>query len=177
MDRFVIISGCSGGGKSTLLDELRRRGHATVEEPGRRIVARELESGGLALPWIDGVAFARQAIELSLADRAEAEQWPGRVFFDRGLIDAAAALQHSTGEPVIDELRNAHRYNSHVFLTPPWPEIYETDRERRHGLAEAVAEYERLKQAYAHLGYEISVLPKIDVGGRADFILALLQSE
>jgi predicted ATPase len=30
---FVVISGCSGGGKSTLLSELQRRGHAVVEEP------------------------------------------------------------------------------------------------------------------------------------------------
>jgi predicted ATPase len=40
VDRFVVISGCSGGGKSTLLAELARRGHAVVEEPGRRIVQR-----------------------------------------------------------------------------------------------------------------------------------------
>ena len=38
-DRFVVISGCSGGGKSTLLSELGRRGYGTVEEPGRRITA------------------------------------------------------------------------------------------------------------------------------------------
>ena len=50
MDRFVVISGCSGGGKSTLLAELGRRGHSTVEEPGRRIVAQELQQGGRALP-------------------------------------------------------------------------------------------------------------------------------
>jgi len=121
------------------------------------------------------VAFARQAIELSLRDRAAAEAWPGWVFFDRGLIDAAAALQHLTGAPVIDRLCHAHRYNRHVFLTPPWPEIYEIDQERRHGFAEAVAEYDRLYQTYPSLGYEISLLPKIDVGSRADLILATLQ--
>jgi predicted ATPase len=175
VDRFVVISGCSGGGKSTLLHELRLRGYAVVEEPGRRIVARELEGGGLRLPWVDGVAFARQAIELSLSDRAAAERWSGWVFFDRGLIDAAVALQHLTGEPVLDELRHAQRYNRHVFLTPPWPEIYQTDQERRHSFAEAVAEYERLHATYPSLGYEISLLPKIDVRSRADLILATLQ--
>lgn len=69
--QFVVISGCSGGGKSTLLAELRRRGHNVVEEPGRRIIARKLEAGGSALPWIDAVAFARRAIEMSLQDRAQ----------------------------------------------------------------------------------------------------------
>ncbi len=71
-DRFVVISGCSGGGKSTLLAELGRRGHAVVEEPGRRIVREELQSGGTALPWTDGIAFARRAVALALADRARA---------------------------------------------------------------------------------------------------------
>ena len=141
MDRFVIISGCSGGGKSALLDALRLRGYAVIEEPGRRIVTRELDGGGHALPWVDGVAFARKAMELSLEDREAASQLSGWVFFDRGLIDAAAALQHLTGERLLDQLCQPHRYNKHVFLTPPWPEIYETDQDRRHSFAEAVAEY------------------------------------
>ncbi len=51
MDRFVVLSGCSGGGKSTLLAELRRRGHACVEEPGRRIIQEEARNGGQAVPW------------------------------------------------------------------------------------------------------------------------------
>ena len=137
MDNFVIISGCSGGGKSTLLAEFQRRGFATVEEPGRRIVTEELERGGNALPWTDAVAFCRRAIEMSFADRATAEASARWVFFDRGLIDAAAALEHLTGEPVLQHLGRSHRYNKHVFLAPPWPEIHRLDHERRHGLPEA----------------------------------------
>ena len=90
MNRFVVISGCSGGGKSTLLSELARRGHAVVEEPGRRDVAEEMRTGGSALPWVDAAAFARRAIEIALADRASAPDAGSWVFFDRGLIDAAA---------------------------------------------------------------------------------------
>lgn len=175
-DRFVIISGCSGGGKSSLLQELRLRGYAVVEEPGRRIVASELERGGRALPWVDGVAFARRALELSLADRASAERLPGLVFFDRSLIDAAAALRHFTAEPAIDGRCQTVRYNRQVFMTPPWPEIYVMDQERRHDLTEAMAEYDRLIEVYPSLGYEIRVLPKIDVGARADFILTALHA-
>jgi len=77
---FVVISGCSGGGKSTLLLELGRRGYATVEEPGRRIVKEEMLGAGRALPWIDEAAFARRAIALSLADRAAASPSAGWVF-------------------------------------------------------------------------------------------------
>ena len=173
-DRFIVLSGCSGGGKSTLLEELSRRGHATVEEPGRRIVQEELARGGAALPWHDLAAFARRAIVMALADREAMRDHPGPVFFDRGLIDAAAVLEAHSGEPVLAPLAAQHRYNARVFLTPPWPEIYGSDPERRHRFEAACAEYERLERTYPALGYETVILPKVSVAERADFVLARL---
>jgi predicted ATPase len=169
--RHVILSGCSGGGKSILLAELRRRGFETVEEPGRRIVAEEQRSMGAALPWVDLEAFAQRAIALSLADRLRVAESCGWVFFDRGLIDAAAALDHAAGVPLAETLRGHARFYPKVFLTPPWPEIYRTDGERQQDLAEGVREYDRLCDAYVRLGYDAVILPKTDVGSRADFVL------
>ena len=174
MDRFVVISGCSGGGKSTLLAELRRRGHAVVEEPGRRIVKEEMAGTGLALPGVDMVAFARRAVTMALADRDSANALDGWIFFDRGLVDAASALQHLTGEPVLGALGRTRRYHRRVFLAPPWPEIYVTDPERRHGLDAALAEYTRLLEVYPSLGYEVFVLPKAKVAERADYVMNTL---
>ena len=170
MDRFIILSGCSGGGKSTLLGELARRGFATVEEPGRRIVIEETRNNGTALPWIDMEAFARRAIVMALEDRQKAPP-EGPIFFDRGLIDAASALRHINGDAFIETLRDAHRYNRLVFLTPPWPEIYRGDSERKHDFDAAVEEYERLLRDYDALGYDTVVLPKSGIEERADFIL------
>lgn len=175
--RHVVLSGCSGGGKSTLLAELARRGFPTVSEPGRRIVEQELRGDGKALPWADLAAFARRAIDMATEDRRRAAQKSGWVFFDRGLIDAAMALQHATGQPARVVLDQFERYHSQVFLTPPWTEIYVCDRERRHGLEEAIAEYDRLLAAYNQLGYETIVLPKLGVGDRADFVLDRLRTE
>ena len=138
------------GGKSTVLVELGRRGYTTVDEPGRRIVKKEMLGEGVALPWVDAIAFARRAIALARADRNTC--LAGWVFFDRGLIDAAAALQHLTGEPTLATLGRAHRYHPRVFLTPPWPEIYVADPERWHGLDAAMSEYRRLLQIYPSLG-------------------------
>ena len=174
MNGFVVISGCSGGGKSTLLAELARRGYATVEEPGRRIVREELASGGGALPWVDAVAFARRAIQMALADLDGARGLEGWVFFDRGLIDAASALEEMSGEPALAWVEAGRRYHRHVFLVPPWPEIYETDAERRHGLEAALPEYDRLLRVYPALGYQVIVLPKESVSARADLVLAAL---
>lgn len=170
-DRFVVLSGCSGGGKSTLLAELASRGYGVVEEPGRRIVREETARGGRALPWVDAEAFLRRAISMALEDRPQAEAMSGWVFFDRGLIDAISGLEAMTGEPSLAEYGQAHRYHRMVFLTPPWPEIYVTDPERKHGFEEAVAEYGRLVRDYARLGYVTVEVPKLPAVERADFVL------
>ncbi|MFT3804003.1 MAG: AAA family ATPase [Burkholderiaceae bacterium] len=176
MNHFIIISGCSGGGKSTLLAELHRRGYAVVEEPGRRIVREQTRTGGQALPWLDTVNFLRRTIDLALEDLADAPRSNSRwVFFDRGLIDAAAALQELTGDPVLNTLARAHRYHPHVFLAPPWPEIYVRDEERRHDIDAALDEFERLQRTYPALGYSVSLLPKVGVAQRADFVLDTLE--
>lgn len=171
-DRFVVLSGCSGGGKSTLLDELRRRGYAVIEEPGRRVVQTELSHGGEALPWLDLEAFARKAIKLSLDDLERASVLQSWVFFDRGLVDAAVALQNATGLPLLPGL--SERYCNKVFLVPPWSEIFRTDAERQHSFAEAVAEFERLHGAYTGLGYSVKLIPKTEVAERADFVISEL---
>jgi predicted ATPase len=43
-ERFVLISGCSGGGKSTLLSALYDKSFATLPEPGRTTVQEKLSS-------------------------------------------------------------------------------------------------------------------------------------
>lgn len=182
MERFVTISGCSGGGKSTLLAELSQRGFATVSEPGRRIVAEEqrktraqLPISESALPWVNLAAFAERAIEIALANRLAASHLSGWVFFDRGLIDAAAALEHATGQAHVRRFAKCLCHHQ-VFLAPPWQAIFRTDSERRHGWEEAVAEYDRLSAAYAALDYELVVLPRCSVADRADFILRRLEA-
>jgi predicted ATPase len=175
-ERFVLITGCSGGGKSTLLSELDARGHRVVEEPGRRIVKDQLQTGGPALPGVNELAFAQLAIATALADRKTAKTAPGWVFFDRGLIDAASALQRLTGQPVLSQLNELHPYHRRVFLAPPWPEIYVTDVERRHGFQAGLEEYERLRRELPTLGYDVVLLPKVTPSARAEFVLSALES-
>jgi predicted ATPase len=96
------------------------------------------------------------------------------VFFDRGIIDAAAAIAHLTGEHALAAVEQAYRYHQRVFLTPPWPELYSVDAERRHGFEAALSEYARLLKVYPSLGYEVYILPKVGISERADDVLKVL---
>ena len=138
---------------------------ATVHTSAHRLVLKFPGSLSRVLPC---------ALPL-LTERRRAH-WTAGSSSTGGLIDAAAALEHMTGKPVLTALGPANRYHQRVFLAPPWPEIYETDPERRHGLDVALAEYSRLLETYPSLGYEVLILPKVGVSERADFILNTLET-
>lgn len=169
--RYVLITGCSSGGKSTLLNALNHKGFATIAEPGRRIVEEEIAGAGKVLPWIDMKAFANRAIEMARADLASVENAGGVVFFDRGLVDAAVALHFADGEAYRKTLGDKLHYWPTVFLAPPWPEIYIQDKERRHGFDNASEEFYRLEAALSDLGNYVCILPKVSVKDRVEFIL------
>ncbi|WP_225839687.1 AAA family ATPase [Pseudomonas sp. MM211] len=168
----MVISGCSGGGKSTLLQELKKRGHRVIEEPGRRVI----QAGG-ATPWDDLPAFLLQAIALAEDDYLAHADRAGWTFCDRSLIDAASALQALTGKPCLGPLCSTYRYHDQVFMVPPWPAIYSNDAERRHDFAAATEEYQRLLRDYPAMGYQVRVLPMDEVPARADFLIAALNGE
>ena len=169
---LVMISGFSSGGKSTLLAELVRRGYSVVAEPGRRIIAEARGGDKQTLPWINAAAFARRAIEMSVADFQAAN---GLTFFDRGVVDAAVAIA-ATGGDYPGEIISRLRYDR-LFLAPPWPEIFVNDDDRRHSLEKALSDYERVRAAYLQAGYTPVMLPRKSVHARADFVLRTLQQE
>ncbi|MEM8662702.1 MAG: AAA family ATPase [Pseudomonadota bacterium] len=171
MTKRILITGCSGGGKSTLVAALQAHGHSVVAEPGRRIVAEETACGGEALPWVDAAAFVRRAVEMSRSDLAAPVAGHRHIFFDRGLVDAAVALEHTVGTPMETTLGGQKHYADPVFLAPPWPELFQNDAERRHTFADAVQEFERLERALARLAYEVRLLPKAPVEARMAFVL------
>lgn len=177
-DRLIIISGCSGGGKSTLLTELARRGHATCEEAGRQIIKEQLYIGGDALPWADAGRFIELTISRTMHNMILAARTGRLTFFDRGIVDQIAGGEQ-IGLPVPEQLREAsRRFRCHrsVFMAPAWPEIFRTDSERRHDFEQAAASYVPLRAAYEGLGYEIVDLPKAGVGSRADFVEAWIEN-
>jgi predicted ATPase len=56
-DRYFVITGGPGSGKTTLIEALGARGLRHMSEAGRAIIQDQLAIGGSALPWADRRAF------------------------------------------------------------------------------------------------------------------------
>lgn len=172
-ENYVIISGCSGGGKSTLLSELVKRGYAVVLEPGRQIVKEQHAIDGDALPWINSQKFLDLALSRYLYQFNSQKQTDQLIFFDRGIIDSVT-LNFPQPEYFKNAAKN-FRYNRLVFLVPPWKEIFVNDAERKHDFEMAVKEFDELLIKYKNFGYETVLIPKVSVKERVDFILNRLR--
>jgi len=172
-ENFVAISGCSGGGKSSLMSEMARRGYDTRPEPGRQIVKEQIAIDGDGVPWRNAEKFTELCLSRAILFHNSADASGRHVLFDRSVVDAVTASTR-LGLSLPSRLRNAvndYRYAPVVFLAPPWEELFESDHERRHSFADAVAEYQALMESYPAAGYAVTLIPKASISERADFLV------
>lgn len=179
-NKLIIITGCSGGGKSTLIDKLRSMGYTTMPEAGRIIVKEQMTIVSDKLPQTDPIGFCHLLIEKSLELYKDAAQIKyakdNVIFFDRSFLDAVSYYQTYAKINVdfYNELIDQFKFNNPVFMTPPWKEIFSEDAERKHSYEAAVSEYDRLKQFYPEQGYTVTDIPKISIEKRLKFIFSLI---
>lgn len=172
MPKFVI-TGASGGGKSTLIAALAAEGYPTVPEVGRQIVTEQLALKGTALPWLDQAAFMDLLFARSIAAFDQAgEAKEQTVFFDRSFLEAIAygTLIGRAAPPAMLQAAAERRFEKTVFVCPPWREIFATDGERQHDFDFAIRDYEANVAAYSAADYALVEIPRASIQERVAFI-------
>jgi predicted ATPase len=173
VDRFFVITGGPGSGKSSLIEALHQRGYARSIEAGRGVIQDQVAIGGSALPWADRLAFAELMLSWEMRSYHLAKDTAGPVFFDRGLPDVLGYLR-LVQAPIAEHMRKAaeiFRYHSRVFIAPPWREIFHQDRERKQDFDEATRTYDALAATYMECGYDLLAIPRAPVLERLQFVL------
>ena len=172
-DRFYVITGGPGSGKTSLLEALRSRGYDSTIEAGRAIIQDQVAIDGRALPGRDPLHFAELMLSMDMRSYRLAEQIVGTVFFDRGIPDVLAYLS-LTHIPVPEHMHNAARvfpYNHAVFIAPPWREIFHQDEERKQDFEESIRTYDALVETYKSNNYELVEIPRSSIRERVRFVL------
>jgi predicted ATPase len=175
--RKYIVTGGPGSGKSTLVEALGRKGLRCFPEVAREVIRREAARPGGVMPWTDLLAFSRLALPELIRQHDQAGELGGTCVFDRGLPDLLGYLRHG-GHGIPEEFIAAHaayRYETTVFILPPWREIYVNDSERPQSFDLARSLHEAIRETYESLGYRMLELPKQPVADRCDIVLAHLR--
>ncbi|MEP7454712.1 AAA family ATPase [Phyllobacterium sp. SB3] len=176
-ERFVVLTGGPGSGKTTIINELNRRGYTSSVEAGRGIIQQHVSIEGPALPWNDPALFAELMLSWELRSYEMARENEGIVFFDRGVPDITGYLRLSniSVPSHMSAAADHYRYNPLVFILPPWEEIFEQDTERKQTLDEAAQTYHAMVKAYDDYGYDLIEVPRLTPEKRGDFILEHLE--
>jgi len=171
-NRYFLLTGAFGSGKSTLLEHLRSRGVPGVAEPARPILAEQRSVQGNGVPEKDPRLFVELMLSRMLQEYRQSESESGPVLFDRGIPDLLAyAKLFGFDFPAGENAARVYRYNPHVFIAPPWEEIYCTDDERTLPFFAAREFDNDLRAIYVRLGYTLIDLPRVSAEERAEFVL------
>lgn len=174
---FFILTGAPGGGKSSILKELQKRGIPTVEEPARQVIAEQRGFGGNGVWDKDAALFCALVLSRAVFQYDRFKNHGGPVVFDRGVPDNIAyARLAGADEGPARRAAETRRCNPTVFLVPAWKEIYQTDEERQMSFQAARDFGKMMQETYAEMGYTCISVPKDGITARADFILRAMKA-
>src|SRR5689334_11141039 len=131
-DKFIVLTGAFGSGKSTILQYLRTLGFQGLAEAAGQILAEQSSIDGDGVPEKDPRLFVELMLSRMMGEYHRLQTPDAPVFFDRGIPDMLgyASLFGFDYTPGQNAAR-LYRYNPRVFFAPAWEQIYTTDEERK----------------------------------------------
>lgn len=174
----IVITGGPGTGKTSIIDELIRRGYSCIEEISRQITLDARSQGIEQLFLTKPLLFSELLLKGREAQFNEAATLSkDLIFFDRGIPDILAYMDYSGDEyPQLfnDSCKN-NTYNN-VFILAPWKEIYISDNERYEDFNQSIEIHHQLLNTYKKYGYKLVDVPFNSVNKRANHILNIVEN-
>ncbi|WP_034059281.1 AAA family ATPase [Lacinutrix jangbogonensis] len=176
--KTIVITGGPGSGKTSIINELTKRGFTCSEEVSREIILKARESGIEQLFLTNPIQFSALLLEGRVAQYNDAlESDNAFVFLDRGIPDITAYMDFKgdTYPSVFTEACKTHAYDS-IFILAPWQEIFTSDNERYENFDQAIEIHEKLIETYTAFGYDLRDVPFGSIEARADYIINVVKA-
>lgn len=172
----IVITGGPGTGKSSIIKELKKRGHICFDEISRQVTLDARKNGIEQLFLTEPLLFSELLLEGRQKQYIDANsQGANLVFLDRGLPDVLAYMDYFNSEypnHFIDTCK-INTYDQ-VFILAPWQEIFESDSERYESFEQATQIHEHLLNTYKKYNYNLLDVPFGSIEKRTDFVLDIL---
>ncbi len=175
--RKYVITGGPGVGKTSVIDELARRGYCTVPEAARQIIQEQLLLPDGILPWKNLEKFQDLVLDKQMdlqGDACERADKTGHdlIFLDRGARDGIGYLEADNKSSYlmrVDIRCDAMQYDS-AFLLNPLLE-YRNDSERKEDAKTARRIHDAICKAYLDTDLPVFNVPVMSIEERVGFIL------
>ncbi|MEO8935051.1 MAG: ATP-binding protein [Xanthomarina sp.] len=172
----IVITGGPGTGKTSLINELTKRGYTCLEEISRQITLEARKEGVEQLFLSQPFLFSKKLLEGRVQQYETALKLENElVFLDRGVPDVLAYMDFAN-EPYPEEFIAACRdcKYTQVYVLAPWQDIFISDSERYENFEQAVEIHEQLLETYKKYHYNLINIPFDTVENRVDYLLGTL---
>ena len=157
----IVITGGPGTGKSTLINELIKRGYTCLEEISRQITLDAKKQGIDQLFLNNPLVFSELLLKGRQKQFINADSYKNKtVFFDRGIPDVLAYMDY-IGDSYPDDFIEACKKSTYdsIFVLKPWKAIYTSDNERYENFDQALKIHNHLIDTYQSYNYNLVDVP------------------
>ena len=167
MTKKYVLSGGPCSGKTTVINELKKRGFSVIDETAREVIKERINN-----EFSSEEICIRQKLILHKQLDKERSVEVEHVFLDRGLIDCFAYQNYflkSIPEEFFEKSRSVDKYNK-VFIFERLPLEKDGLRIENSDL-EAEKIHQEIIIQYKNFGYDLIFVPIMEVEKRTDFVI------